>query len=308
MDERDLRDLAAFAVVAEERSFRAAARRLGLSVSGLSQRLKELEGRLGARLLNRTTRSVAATEAGEALLARLRPSLAAVEDALGALKSAQGEPAGRLRLNAPPPAVDLVLAPMLPAFLKRYPKIQMEVVAESRLVDIVATGFDAGVRYEENLARDMIALSLGPATRYVLVASPALLKSQGTPKHPRDLLERSCLVTRLPSGLILPWEFTKAGHNVKFTPQGPLMGATPSLQLQAALAGIGYALMFEDYVAAALRSRKLVAVLEDWLPPFPGPLLYYPSRRQPPPALAAFIAFVQEERRHRNNAKRKSPT
>lgn len=297
MDERDLRDLAAFAAVAEARSFRAASRSLGLSVSSLSQRLKDLETRLGARLLNRTTRSVAPTEAGEALLTRLRPSLAEVEQALGALKQSQSEPSGRLRINAPPPAIDLVLAPMIPAFLKKYPKVQMEIVPEARLIDIVAGGFDAGVRYEENLARDMIAISLAPPTRYQLVAAPGRLKADGAPKHPRDLVERPCLATRLPSGLTLPWEFSKAGREVKFTPQGPLASATPTLQLQAALAGIGYALMFEDYAAAALKSGKLVSLFEDWLPPFPGPLLYYPSRRHPPPALAAFIAFVQEERR-----------
>lgn len=305
MDERDLRDLAAFAAVAEARSFRAAARRLNLSVSSLSQRLKDLEARLGARLLNRTTRSVAPTEAGEALLARLRPSLAELENALGAVKQSQSAPAGRLRLNAPPPAIDLVLAAMIPAFLKRYPKIEMEVVPEARLVDIVAGGFDAGVRYEENLARDMVALSLGPATRYVLVAAPHLLKRDGAPKQPRDLVARSCLATRLPSGLTLPWEFQKGGRVVKFTPLGPLASATPALQLQAALVGIGYALMFEAYAAAAIKSGRLISLLEDWLPPFPGPLLYYPSRRQPPPALAAFIAFVQEERRQQR--KRNQP-
>lgn len=304
MDERNLRDLAVFAAVAEERSFRAAARRLNLSVSSLSQRLKELEERLGARLLNRTTRSVAPTEAGETLLARLTPTLIEIENALGALKQSQSEPAGRLRINAPPPAIDLTLAPLLPAFLKRYPKIQAEVVPEARFIDIVAGGFDAGVRYEENLARDMIAISLGPATRFVLAASPARLKQDGQPKHPRDLQECPCLATRLPSGLTLPWEFQKGGRMVKFTPQGPLASATPALQLQAALAGIGYALMFEDYAAAALKSGRLVPLFEDWLPPFPGPLLYYPSRRQPPPALAAFIAFVQEERRQQINRNR----
>jgi DNA-binding transcriptional LysR family regulator len=297
MDERDLRDLAAFAVVAEQRSFRGAARSLGLSVSSLSQRVKELEGRLGLRLLNRTTRSVAATEAGETLLARLKPSLADLDAALIDIKQRQGEPSGRLRINAPPPAVDLVLAPMVAPFLKAHPRIQMEIVAESRLVDIVAEGFDAGVRYEENLARDMVALSLGSPSRYQLVAAPALLKERGLPKHPRDLVDQPCLVTRFASGIVLPWEFTKGGRNVKFTPQGPLVVAHIALQLRAAEDGLGFAVMFADYAAPSIAAGKLVSVLEDWLPPFPGPFLYYPSRRQPPPALAAFIAFVKDRRR-----------
>jgi DNA-binding transcriptional LysR family regulator len=297
MDERDLRDLAAFAVVAEQRSFRGAARSLGLSVSSLSQRVKELEGRLGLRLLNRTTRSVAVTEAGETLLARLKPSLADLDAALIDIKQRQGEPSGRLRINAPPPAVDLVLAPMVAPFLKAHPRIQMEIVAESRLVDIVAEGFDAGVRYEENLARDMVALSLAGPARYQLVAAPALLRERGLPKHPRDLVDQPCLVTRFASGMVLPWEFTKGGRNVKFTPQGPLVVAHIALQLRAVEDGLGFAVMFADYAAASIAAGKLVSVLEDWLPPFPGPFLYYPSRRQPPPALAAFIAFVKDRRR-----------
>lgn len=305
MDERDLRDLAAFAQVAEQRSFRGAARLLGLSVSSLSQRVKELEARLGLRLLNRTTRSVAATEAGESLLLRLRPTLADLDAALVELKQRQGEPSGRLRINAPPPAVDLVLAPMVTPFLRVHPKIQMEIVAESRLADIVAEGFDAGVRYEENLARDMVALSLGPPTRYQLVAAPTLLKEWGIPKHPRDLVDRPSIVTRFASGIVLPWEFAKAGRNVKFTPQGPLIVAHIALQIRAAIEGLGFSLMFADYAAPHVAAGELVPVLDDWQAPFPGPFLYYPSRRQPPPALAAFIAFVKEWRSAESRRRRR---
>lgn len=298
----DLRDLGAFAAVARARNFRRAAREQRISVSSLSQRLRALEERLGVRLLNRTTRSVAPTEAGEALLARLAPVLGEIESAVDAAKGASGEPSGRLRINAPGPAVDLVLAPMIPIFLKKHPAIELELIVQPALVDIVAQGFDAGVRWEENLAKDMIAVSLGPPERFRVVAAPKLLEA-GIPRKPADLLERPCLVTVFPDRQRLNWEFEKNGRTVRIAPTGPLAAMSVELQRSAALAGLGFYMTFEGFVKDEIASGKLVSVLDDWSPSFPGPFLYYPSRRQTPPALAAFVNFVKEwrakERRER---------
>jgi DNA-binding transcriptional LysR family regulator len=293
----DLRDLAAFATVARHRNFRRAAAELQMSPAALSENLRELEERLGVRLLNRTTRSVAPTEAGERLLSRLVPALRDVRDAVSDVQGQREVPAGRLRINAPTPAVDHVLAPMAGPFLKRFPEIRLEIVDTSNLVDIVAEGFDAGVRYEENLARDMIAVSLGPPQRFLLVASPAFLDENGRPEKPEDVFDQPCVVIRFPTGVVLPWEFEKDGRQVKFVPEGRLACMHTGLQLQAAIDGLGYVLTFEETTREAVRAGKLEVVLEDWCPPFPGPFLYYPSRRHPPPTLAAFIQFAAEWRR-----------
>jgi DNA-binding transcriptional LysR family regulator len=297
MPDPDLRDLDAFAAVARHRSFRRAAEEQRVSVSHLSQRLRDLEERLGMRLLNRTTRSVAPTEAGERLLARLAPALDEVRGALGDLRRLKDEVSGRLRINAPPPAIDLVLAPMVAPFLARHPGVEMEVVGESNLIDIVGDGYDAGVRWEENLARDMIAVSLGPAQRYVLVASPALVARVGAPEAPEDLLDKPCIAMRFPGRPIRPWEFERDGRVVTIVPQGPLVALHIGLQIRAALDGVGFLAAFEGYVREHVMAGRLVTVLDAWLPPFPGPFLYYPSRRQPPPSLAAFVSFVAEWRR-----------
>jgi DNA-binding transcriptional LysR family regulator len=296
MSELDLRDLSAFAAVARHRNFRRAARDQGVSVSSLSQRLRDLEARLGVRLLNRTTRSVAPTQAGERLLARLDPALRDVAEAVDEVRGMGDVPSGRLRINVPKPAVQLVLAPMIPPFLKRYPAVHLELVVETALVDIVAGGFDAGVRWEETLEKDMIAVSLGPPERYALVAAPALLEAHGTPRTPADLIGKPMIATVFPNRIMLPWEFEKKGRVVKIVPDGPLGVADPELQVEAATAGLGFLATFEGYTRRAVAAGRLVSLLEDWLPSFPGPLLYYPSRRQPPPALRAFIAFVREWR------------
>ena len=293
----DLRDLAAFVTVARHRNFRRAAAELQMSPSALSENMRELEERLGVRLLNRTTRSVAPTEAGERLLLRLTPAFRDVRDAVSDVQGLRDIPAGRLRINAPPPAVEHVLAPMVGPFLERYPQIRLEVTDTSTLVDIVAEGFDAGVRYEENLARDMIAVSLGPPQRYVLVASPEFLAVHGRPEKPEDVLGKPCIVIRFPTGMVLPWEFEKDGRQVKFVPEGRFSCTHSGLMLRAAIDGVGFAMTFEETTLAAVRSGQLQTVLQDWCPPFPGPFLYYPSRRQAPPALAAFINFVTEWRR-----------
>src|SRR6185437_15598918 len=297
MTDFDYRDLAAFVAIAHARNFRRAAREQGVSTSSLSQRLRDLEERLGVRLLNRTTRSVGLTEAGEALLSRAGPALAELGDALERVQGLREVPSGRLRINAPPPAVDLVQATMIAPFLKAYPKIDLEIVAESSFVDIVGAGFDAGVRYGEHLAQDMIAVSLSPPQRYAVVASPRYVAQHGRPTQPKDLLDHPCIRNRFGSKAMLDWEFEKPGRIVKVSPPAKLIATYLGLAMRAALDGVGFWATFEDYVSGAVRSGALVSVLEDWLPPFPGPFLYYPSRRQPPPALAAFVSFVGEWRK-----------
>jgi DNA-binding transcriptional LysR family regulator len=297
MRDFDLRDLEAFVAVARTKSFRRAALESRVSVSSLSQRLRDMEEQLGVRLMNRTTRSVALTEAGELLLARVGPAMSDVGEALDQVRGLRGVTSGRLRINAPPPAVDLVLAPMVAPFLKAYPQIELEIVSDSSFVDIVSGGFDAGVRYGEHLAQDMIAVSLGPPQRYAVVASPQYVAQHGRPKHPKDLLNHTSIRIRFGSGGIPGWEFEKAGRVVKVSPPGRLIANYPGLARQAALDGMGFWPTFEGYVRDAIKSGELVRVLEDWCEPFPGPFLYYPSRRQPPPALAAFVSFVAEWRK-----------
>lgn len=292
MSQLDLRDLQAFVAVARSRNFSRAAREHGLAVSSLSQRLRDLEEQLGVRLLNRTTRSVALTEAGEMLLARVGPALGEVDAAIDQVRGLREVAAGRLRINAPPPAVDLVLASMMAPFLKAHPRIELEIVAESGFVDIVDAGFDAGVRYGEHLALDMVAVPLGGTQRYAVVASAQYVRQHGPPSHPRDMLQHPCIRTRFSSGAMLDWEFEKDGHVVRVAPPAALIATHPGLAFRAACDGLGYWATFEGYVRDALASGRLVSVLEDWCPPFPGPYLYYPSRRQPPPALAAFVTFI----------------
>ncbi|CAL74039.1 putative transcriptional regulatory protein, LysR family [Bradyrhizobium sp. ORS 278] len=297
MSDPDLRDLQAFVAVARTGNFRRAAREQGVAVSSLSQRLKELEQRLGLRLLNRTTRSLGLTQAGEALLARLEPALLEIEAAIDQVRGQQQVAAGRLRINAPPPAVDLVLAPMVAPFLAAYPRVELEIAAESGFVDIVQAGFDAGVRYGEHLAQDMIAVPLGEPQRYAIVASPEHVERHGRPSHPRDLLQHACIRARLSSGAMLDWEFEKDGQVIRIAPPPKLIAVQLGLAFRAACDGVGYWMAFEGHVRQALADGRLVSVLDDWCPPFRGPYLYYPSRRQPPPALAAFVAFVGEWRR-----------
>jgi DNA-binding transcriptional LysR family regulator len=297
MRDFDLRDLDAFVAVAHTRNFRRAALESRVSVSSLSQRLRDMEERLGVRLMNRTTRSVALTEAGELLLARVGPALHDVSDALDQVRGLRDVPSGRLRINAPPPAIDLVLAPMVAPFLKACPQVDLEIVGESSFIDIVAEGFDAGVRYGEHVAQDMIAVPLGEPQHYAVVASREYVAQHGRPKHPKDLLDHDCIRTRFGSGAMLDWKFEKAGRVVKVAPPAKLIATYLGLALRAVHDGLGFWLTFEGYVRDSVKSGVLVSVLEDWCAPFPGPFLYYPSRRQPPPALAAFVAFVADWRK-----------
>lgn len=297
MNGPDLADLQALAAVARLRHFRKAAIELRMSVSSLSQRLRDLEERLGVRLLNRTTRSVSPTEAGAELLAKVTPALGEITEALRETTAKQGRPSGRLRINVPAPAAELTMAPMLAAFLARYPDTELEIMGDAALIDIVAGGFDAGVRYEESLALDMIAVPLGGPERYLCVASPACLAQHGVPQEPGDLLSRPLIATRFASGVALPWEFEREGRVVRIAPRAVLTTNMPHVQVRAAIDGAGFLITFEGYVQEAVKAGALVPVLEDWLPPFSGPFLYYPSRRQPPPALAAFLGFLRDWRR-----------
>ncbi|MGY3132905.1 DNA-binding transcriptional LysR family regulator [Bradyrhizobium sp. USDA 4501] len=303
MQNFDLRDLDAFVAVARTRNFRRAALEQRVSVSSLSQRLRDMEERLGVRLMNRTTRSVALTEAGELLLARVAPAMVNVADAITEVRGLRAEPSGRLRINAPPPAVDLVLAPMIAPFLARYPRVELDVVAESAFVDIVAQGFDAGVRYGEHLAQDMVAVPLGAPQRYAIVASSAYVAKHGRPMHPKDLLAHPCIRSRFSNGVMFDWEFEKNGRVVKISPPARLTATHLGLALRAVHDGVGYWATFEGYVRYGVKSGALVSVLDDWCPPFDGPFLYYPSRRQPPPALAAFVSFVADWRKQARRKK-----
>ena len=297
MDRVDLNALDSFAAIARHGAFRRAATERGVSASTLSQTLRDLESALGVRLLNRTTRSVALTEAGAALLATLQPALGQIAAAVDEARSAQEQPSGALRINAPEPAIELVLAPMVAEFLAAYPAVRLEIVAETTLVDIVAKGFDAGVRWEESLAQDMIAVPLGPTQRFRVVATPEVIARYGAPQHPSELLDRPCVRVRFPSGAEPPWEFDRDGKTLRVAVQGPLTSSSPSMLLRAALDGVGFHATFDVAVAPHLASGRLVSVLDDWCEPFPGPLLYYPSRRHPPSALRAFVDFVQDRRR-----------
>lgn len=293
----DLSDLNAFVAVARAGGFREAARQSGLSASGLSEAVRRLEGRLGVRLLNRTTRSVAPTEAGARLLERLGPALREVEAALDVMNGFRETPAGTLRLNVPVSAARLVLPRIVPPFLAAYPDIRLEVITEESFVDVLATGCDAGIRYEERLEQDMIAVPIGPRIqRFAVAASPAYLDLYGRPEHPRDLLGHACLRQRFPSGAMPPWEFERDGEKVRIDPTGPLVvtaGGASDFAVDAAVAGLGIVGLFEEWLRPHFESGALEPVLEPWWERFSGPFLYYPGRRLVPTPLRAFIDFVK---------------
>jgi len=293
----DLGDLNAFVAVAQAKGFREGARLMGASASGLSEAVRRLETQLGVRLLNRTTRSVSPTEAGQRLLSRLRPALSEVEAALDVVNSFRERPAGTLKLNVPMSAARLVLPAIIPRFLDAYPEIQLEVVVEESFVDILAAGFDAGIRYDERLEQDMIAVPIGPRSqRFATAAAPSYLDRRGRPAHPRDLLGHACLRGRFASGAMPPWEYERDGEVVRVEPSGPLLvriGGATDLVVDAALAGVGVVHLYEDWLRPHLASGALEPVLEDWWRPFPGPYLYYPGRRLVPAPLRAFIDFIK---------------
>ncbi len=293
----DLADLNALVAVASAGGFREAARATDASASSLSEAVRRLEGRLGIRLLNRTTRSVTPTEAGQRLLERLSPALAEVESALDVVNRYRDKPAGTLRISVPISAVRLVLPHIVPRFLAAYPDIRLEVVAEDSFIDVIAAGFDAGIRYDERLEQDMIAVPIGPRTQsFAAAAAPAYLDRHGRPQHPRELLEHACLRGRFSSGATPPWEFERAGEIVRIEPTGPLlvsMGTATDLAVDAAVAGVGIICLFDDWLHPYFESGALEPVLEPWWQRFSGPFLYYSGRRLVPTPLRAFIDFVR---------------
>ena len=293
----DLGDLNAFLAVARAGGYRDGARAGGVSASGLSEAVRRLETQLGVRLFNRTTRSVVPTEVGARLLERLGPALTEVDAALDVVNVFRDRPAGTLRLNVPVSAVRLVLPAIVPPFLAAYPDIRLEVIAEDSFVDVLAAGCDAGIRFDERLEQDMIAVPIGPRLqRFATAAAPAYLNRRGRPTHPRDLLGHACLRGRFASGTMPPWEFERDGKVVRVDPTGPLLvgiGGASDLAVEAAVAGTGIIYIFEDWLRPYFKSGALEAVLEPWWLRFSGMFLYYPGRRLVPAPLRAFIDFVK---------------
>ncbi len=292
-----LHDLSALVAVVRAGGFREGARASGVSASSLSEAVRRLEAKLGVRLLNRTTRSVAPTEAGARLIERLVPALGEVEAALDVVNAFRDRPAGTLKLNVPASVARLVLPPIVTPFLKAYPDIRMEVIVEDSFVDVLAAGCDAGIRYDERLEQDMIAVPIGPRVqRFATAASPAYLEAHGRPEHPRDLLAHACLRGQFASGAIPTWEFERSGEVVRVDPGGPLvvrLGAAVDLAISAAVAGLGIIHLFEGWLRPELDTGALEPVLESWWESFPGPFLYYPGRRHLPAPLRAFVDFIR---------------
>lgn len=293
----ELRDLFAFLAVLRAGGFREGARASGSSASRLSESVRRLESRMGVRLLHRTTRSVVATEAGARLAERLAPALGEVEAALDVVNHYRDRPAGMLKLNVPATVARLVLPAIVTPFLKAYPEIRLEVIVEESFVDLLAAGCDAGVRYDERLEKDMVAVPIGPRVqRMATAASPAYLAEHGRPRHPKDLLEHACLRGQFASGHIPTWEFERNGEIVRVDPDGPLLvrlGGGVDLKLHAALDGLGIIHLFEAWLQPHFDSGALVPVLKPWWQPFSGPYLYYPGRKHLPAPLRAFVDFVK---------------
>lgn len=286
----NLNDLVAFKAIAQERSFTKAAARLGVSQSALSHTMRTLEAEIGIRLLTRTTRSVAPTEAGERLLRTLLPRLDDIESELEALSNLREKPAGTIRITATEFAIDSVLWPKLPKFLRRYPDIKVELISEAGLTDIVAQRFDAGVRAGEQVAKDMIAVRIGPDLRMAVVGAPSYFKGRTEPKKPQDLVEHVCINLRLSTlGGLYAWEFEKNGRELKVRVEGQLTFNGTTQLLNGTLAGLGLAYVPEELAAPHIARRRLKRVLADWCPPFSGYHLYYPSRRQASTAFALLV-------------------
>jgi DNA-binding transcriptional LysR family regulator len=301
----ELGDLMTFLAVAEERSFTRAAAKLGTSQSALSHTMQRLEARLGLRLLARTTRSVSPTEAGERLLETLRPALDDIGDRLAALTALREKPAGTIRINTSEHAAETALWPALARLLPDYPDIKVELTIEHGLTDIVAGRYDAGVRLGEQIAKDMIAVPIGPDMRMAVVGAPAYFAKTQRPRTPQDLARHACINLRFTtSGGLYAWEFEKAGRELKVRVEGQLVFNNSAMCLKAALAGFGLAFLPEDRVLARVREGRLVRVLSDWCAPFPGFHLYYPSRRQTSPAFALLVEALRYRGRKHNAAAR----
>jgi DNA-binding transcriptional LysR family regulator len=288
--QENLNDLAAFVTLAREGSFTRAAAQLGVSQSALSQTVKGLEERLGLRLFTRTTRSVAPTNAGERLLATIGPRLEGIEADLAALSELREKPAGNIRITASEHAADSILLPKLTKLLPGYPDVKVEINTDYRMVDIVEQRFDAGVRLGEHIAKDMIAVRIGPDVRMAVVGSPAYFAARPVPKKPQDLTDHNCINVRLPThGGLLPWDFQKGAHQLNVRVDGQVaLNGFPQI-INATLAGMGLAFTLEEVVQEHIAHGRLVRVLRDWCGVFPGYYLYYPSRRQPSPAFSMIV-------------------
>ena len=290
-------DLLAFLAVARERSFTKAAAKLSVSQSALSHTISGLEARVGVRLLTRTTRSVSPTEAGERLFHAIGPRFEEIEAAVKAASELRDKPAGTIRITAVDYAADAVLWPKLSTFLREYPDIKVEIMVDYGLTDIVAQRYDAGVRHGEQVAKDMIAVRIGPDMRMAVVGAPAYFKTRSAPKTPQELIAHSCINLRLPThGGLDAWEFAKDGRELKVRVEGQLVFNGAVQMLNAALAGFGLAYLPEDLARPHLDKRRLTRVLEDWCPPFSGYHLYYPTRRQPSAAFALLVDALRYRR------------
>jgi DNA-binding transcriptional LysR family regulator len=294
MQRAGLLELNAVVAVAQHRNFRRAAAELGLSPSALSHAVAALEGRMGVRLFNRTTRSVALSEAGERFLAQIRPALRDIAQAMDSANAFRDTPTGTLRLNTSDGAAMQLLAPVVLEFLRRYPDMQVDLVTEGRLVDIVAEGFDAGIRLAETVPQDMIAVPCSGPARFVVVGAPEYFKRHRKPKTPADLLAHACIRSRMPSGALFPWEFERQGKALAIDVKGPLTLDNHHLMIEAALNGAGLAWLSQWGIADHLKAGRLIRVLDDWAPSYPGLCLYYPGHRHVPAGLRAFIAVIRE--------------
>ena len=290
-------ELSAFIAVAGQRNFTRAAKQLGISTATLSQTVRSLEERLGVRLLNRTTRSVAPTEAGEKLLGRLRPVMDDYEAAIDSVNEFRDKPAGILRITVAPPAAQSVLAPMIAKFLAQYPDIRLEISVDGANVDIVAQQFDAGIRAGDRIDRDMIAVRITDEWHTATVGALSYLKAHGEPKAPEDLHEHNCIRLRLPNGALIPWRFQRDGKSLEIPVSGSLILNMPSLMAPAIIDGVGLAQLPRAYVADAIADGRLKSLLTEWQPIGAPFALYYPSRRQTPAALQALINFLRKDQR-----------
>lgn len=291
-------ELSAFVTVAEQKSFTKAANELGISTATLSQSIKSLEDRLGVRLLNRTTRNVAVSDVGERLLSRLRPVLNDYEAAIESINDFRDRPCGMLRLTVPPPVAEFLLAPLLARFLKQYPEIRIEISADAALTNIVEERFDAGIRAGRRVERDMVAVKIREPWRAQVAAAPSYLAKHGTPLHPQDLRAHNCIGFRFPRGL-LTWSFEKKGKRLDVAVSGSVITNDPALAVRTATDGVGLIYFADEYMAAALAQKKLVTILDDWMPPGDELYLYYPSRHQNPAALQALIDFLKAAMKER---------
>lgn len=296
MRQPNLTDVALFAAVAEAGGFRSAAQKRGMSASSLSDCMRRLERDVGLRLLNRTTRSVTPTSAGARLLERLRPALEEISAAFNDLDDEAQRPVGTLKLNVPVPVARYVLPDMLSRFLALYPGVNVEVVMENTFIDVIGAGYDAGVRYEESLAKDMIAVPIGPRRqRFVAAAAPAYLKAHGTPQHPDQLTDHQLIGHRFENGKIGIFEFENDGRILRVPPRGQLVTSSHDLRISSAIKGLGIVYIFEDFLREPLEDGRLSPILQQWWQSFDGPYLYYHGRRHMPSPLRAFVDFVKSE-------------